>query len=111
VLAYLILAERLAADRALAGEAFNFSLEIRLTVLDVVDKVLQRMGRTDLQPIIQNAASSEIREQYLSAEKARRVLAWTPRFGLDDGLAETIDWYRAFLADSARSGAKALAAS
>jgi CDP-glucose 4,6-dehydratase len=92
--AYLMLAEQLATRRDLAGEAFNFSLEVRLTVLDLVSRVLQLMGRSDLAPVIQNTASSEIREQYMTAEKARRELGWSPRWGLEDGLRETITWYR-----------------
>lgn len=94
---YLHLAEALAADPALAGEAFNFSLELRLTVLDVVHNVLRLMGREELEPVIENIASSEIREQYMAADKAHRRLAWSPRYGMDDGLRRTIDWYRDFL--------------
>lgn len=98
--AYMLLAERLAADPALAGEAFNFSNEIQVTVTDLVCKILSRLG-SDLQPEIKNEASNEIRHQYLSAEKARRVLGWKPRFTLDSGLDNTIDWYRKFLCAAA----------
>lgn len=94
--AYMRLAERLANERSLAGEAFNFGLEIRLTVLELVHKVLAMMHGEHLQPIVQNIASSEIREQYLSAEKARRMLDWKSDYTLDDGLRETINWYREF---------------
>ncbi len=94
--AYMVLAESLASNRSLAGEAFNFSLEHPLMVLDLVSKILEMMGRTDLEPIVQNTASSEIREQHMLAEKARRVLGWSPRYGLDQGLAETIGWYTEF---------------
>ena len=97
--AYITLAEKLAANPALAGEAFNFGLGLRPTMLDLTDKVLGMMGRADLRPIVQNIASAEIREQYLDASKAREVLSWTPRYGMDEGLRRTIDWYRAFLAD------------
>lgn len=101
--AYMTLAQALAADRSLAGEAFNFSLEHPLTVLDLVQKILGMMGRADLEPIVQNTASSEIREQHMLAEKARRVLGWKPRYGLDDGLAETIRWYTTFFSRGERS--------
>ena len=87
------------ADRSLWGQAFNFSLETRLTVLDLTHKILERMKRGDLEPVIQNAASSEIREQFMSAEKARKTLGWTPRHGLDRGLEETIAWYTRFLGE------------
>jgi CDP-glucose 4,6-dehydratase len=47
-----------------------------------------------LEPDVQNQATNEIRRQYLSAEKARRLLAWSPIFELDQGLERTIAWYR-----------------
>lgn len=96
--AYLLLAERLAGDAALAGEAFNFGLGLRLTMLDLTEKILAMMGRSELRPVILNQASSEIREQYLDAAKARRVLDWSPRYQMDEGLRRTIAWYRDFLA-------------
>ena len=94
---YLHLAHCLAEDRTLAGEAFNFGLGVRLTVLDVVDHILGMMGRTDLNPIIMNQASAEIREQYMSSEKAHVRLGWLPHFSFVDGLEETIEWYREHL--------------
>ncbi len=42
--AYMLLAERLAADRGLAGQAFNFSNELQVTVLQLVDRILKAMG-------------------------------------------------------------------
>lgn len=95
--AYMLLAQKMAEDKSLHGEAFNFSLEVKLTVLDIVEKVLAMMGRADLEPVIQNIASSEIREQYMLAEAARKRLGWAPRFGLDKGLQETIAWYTEFV--------------
>lgn len=92
--AYLLLARSIASDPSLYGQAFNFSLEVRLTVLELVDKVLDLLGRTDLRPIVRNVASNEIREQYMIAIKARERLAWSPRYGMEEGLLRTIAWYR-----------------
>jgi CDP-glucose 4,6-dehydratase len=94
--AYTLLAERMAAEPDLRGHAFNFSNEIQLTVLDLVHRILTLMG-SPLQPEIRNKASNEIRRQYLSAAKARRVLDWRPLFTLEQGLQRTIDWYKDFL--------------
>jgi CDP-glucose 4,6-dehydratase len=94
--AYVTLAEALAADPALAGEAFNFSNELHITVCELVGRILARMG-SDLKPNIRNEASNEIRLQYLSAAKARERLGWRPEFTLDEGLDATIAWYREFL--------------
>jgi CDP-glucose 4,6-dehydratase len=93
--AYILLAESLAAQRNLAGQAFNFSNETQITALELVQKVLSLMG-SQLEPDIRNEASNEIFCQSLSAEKARRALGWKPLFTLDDGLKATIDWYRHF---------------
>jgi CDP-glucose 4,6-dehydratase len=90
--AYLMLAEQMAARPALAGEVFNFSYECRMTVLELVARLLAVMG-SELEPDIRNEASNEIRDQYLDATKARAVLGWTPAFTLDAGLRETVDWY------------------
>jgi CDP-glucose 4,6-dehydratase len=94
--AYMALAEALAARPALAGEAFNFSNELQITVLDLVRRILREMG-SELEPDVRNEASNEIVHQYLSAAKARRDLGWSPMFGIEDGIRRTIDWYRGFL--------------
>jgi CDP-glucose 4,6-dehydratase len=65
---------------------------------------LQIMGRTDLEPVIQNIASSEIREQYLDASKARQMLGWKPRYNMQQAIEETVAWYRAhFVGNSQRA--------
>lgn len=98
VAANLLLAERLERQPELRGQAFNFSTESQVTVSEVVDRILSVM-KSDLQPDILGDATHEIREQYLTAAKARRVLGWTPQFDLDTGLQRTIDWYRKFLSN------------
>lgn len=91
--AYMLLAEKLALQPELKGEAFNFSNETQVTVSDIVGKILRLMD-SNLELEIQDQVSNEIRYQYLSAQKARNVLAWQPLFTLDEGLARTIAWYQ-----------------
>ena len=94
--ANMSLAERLAADPTFKGHAFNFSNETQVTVSELVDRILKLM-HSNLEPEVRNEAVNEIREQYLSAEKARQALNWRPLFTLDEGLTATIAWYRDFL--------------
>ena len=94
--AYTLLAERLAGNPELNGQAFNFSNEEHITVLEVVENILELMG-SDLEPDIRNEASNEIRSQCLSAVKVRRSLGWRPLFSLEEGFQRTIEWYRKFL--------------
>lgn len=94
--AYLMLAEAM-EDPSIHGEAFNFSTESNHNVLELTQRILHVMGQAELEPVILNEVSNEIQDQYLSAEKARTLLGWKPRFTLDEALAETVDWYRTFL--------------
>jgi len=96
--AYTLLAEQLAENPDLRGHAFNFSNETPVTVLELARRILGLM-RSDLEPDIRNEATNEIRQQYLSAEKARRMLGWRPLFTLDEGLRRTIAWYQEFFAN------------
>ncbi|NOY90573.1 MAG: NAD-dependent epimerase/dehydratase family protein [Deltaproteobacteria bacterium] len=95
VSAYLDLAEQMDRDEV-RGEAFNFSDERPQSVVEIVDCVLQAMGRGDLEPKILGQGSHEIVAQYLSSKKARKRLSWRPRFGLEEGLGRTVAWYREF---------------
>lgn len=90
--AYVLLAERMAMQPELAGEAFNFSNEAQSTVLELVTTILDVMG-SNLVPDVRADATNEIRSQYLDASKAKRVLGWSPRFTLLEGLRETVAWY------------------
>lgn len=91
--AYLTLAE--AVPRGdVTGGAFNFGNETPMTVLEMVDAILEAVGREDLEPAVMNEASREILRQYLDCSKARRVLDWSPAWTIGRGLAETVAWYR-----------------
>ena len=107
--AYVTLAEAMASDRRHVGEAYNFSIERQVNVLELVRTIL-RLMRSDLEPDVRNEATHEIPHQHLSAAKARRVLDWSPRFGLEEGLARTIAWYRAELAEADAGSEKLLRA-
>jgi CDP-glucose 4,6-dehydratase len=95
--AYLHLAECMARQPKVVGQAFNFSNEIQVTVLELVSRILRQM-RSPLQPEVRGEASNEIKHQYLSAAKARQMLGWSPHYTLDVALQETIAWYREYFA-------------
>jgi CDP-glucose 4,6-dehydratase len=97
--AYTLLAERLAKHPELRGEAFNFSNEQQVTVLELVGMIAHLM-ESSLKPDVRNEASNEIRRQYLSAAKARAMLSWSPWFDLNSGLQRTIGWYKELLNDA-----------
>lgn len=95
--AYLALAEAV-GRKEIRGEAFNFGLGKPVSVSEVVEKIIKISGRVKLMPVIlgQVNLGGEIDKQFLSIKKAKRLLRWQPRYGLEQGLKLTIDWYRDF---------------
>jgi CDP-glucose 4,6-dehydratase len=91
--AYLKLAEQLPGDR-FVGQSFNFGNEMPLSVLEIVMRILDMTGKTVLVPKVLNSVTREVPQQYLNCSKARRMLGWRPKYTLDEGLQETITWYR-----------------
>lgn len=95
--AYLLLAEKMVENKEIHGEAFNFSNELQITVLRMVEKILEVMG-SSLKPEILSGATNEIKHQYLSAKKAKEILGWHSIYTLEEGLRRTTEWYREFFA-------------
>ena len=98
-IAYMMLAEKMAKNPDICGEAFNFSNEVQINVFDMTTTVLRLMNCDHLTPKVLSEADNEIQHQYLSAEKARSLLGWEPQFTLDAALERTIGWYRSLFAD------------
>lgn len=95
VSAYLLLGE--STDKVeFRGQGFNFSDESPLTVMQIYNAICGAAGKTGTEPLILNAASSEIKDQYLDSTKARNVLGWRASVTLEEGLKKSFDWYRNF---------------
>lgn len=93
--AYMLLAEKLADQPHLKGEAFNFAHDTTLTVLQLVKRILDLM-ECDFTPDVRNEAVNEIHYQHLDATKALEKLGWKPLFSLDAALQKTIQWYERY---------------
>ncbi len=106
--AYLTLGEQIARDDV-RGQAFNFGWSRGHSVLEIVDAILAGAGRTDLPPVILNEAKGEIQHQWLSAEKAARVLQWRPRVPLSEGIERSVAWYASSLGLPAGRGSEPVA--
>lgn len=93
--AYLKLAEFL-SHQGVVGQAFNFSNESPVTVIQLVEAIQSVMDAHDLAPVVQRSERGEIRAQALSASKAKSTLAWSAKHDLTEGLVKTVAWYRSF---------------
>lgn len=94
---YLLLAETLAKNPAVRGEAFNFGTGVPTEVLTVCSKIFEIVDNPDASLAVLNQAQNEIPAQYLDVSKAERMWGWKPSVGLDQGLKETVEWYAAHL--------------
>ncbi len=90
--AYRLLAKKMILN-PMPGEAFNFSYELRLSVLELVERIQSVMNKS-IAPQILNHAFNEIPIQSLDSTKAKTLLNWVPLFGFEEGLRQTVDWYR-----------------
>jgi CDP-glucose 4,6-dehydratase len=99
VSAYLTLGEHTDKPQ-FAGEAFNFSDESPLTVLQVYNAICEAAGRPDTKPNVLNEASSEIKDQYLDSTKAHEVLGWHAQTTLQDGLSKSFEWYSSLISET-----------
>ncbi|MFC1936203.1 NAD-dependent epimerase/dehydratase family protein [Chloroflexota bacterium] len=93
---YLHLVEAL-DDRKFWGQSFNFSHGDPLKVLEIVAHIQKIMDKMHIEPDIQNTATGEIRDQYLSVTKAQEMLGWQSKHSIEAGLVKTIEWYAKFL--------------
>lgn len=93
VAGYIKIAELMKKNN-LSGEAFNLSDEKPITVIKLLSEISKlNLYENKLKYKIMNIAKYEIKEQYLAAGKARRLLGWKPRYSLVDGLRKTAKWY------------------
>lgn len=85
--------EVLVAHPPTNGEAFNVGNPTEVeTTLGLVRRIVQLApgARVEFRPV----ERAEVRVRIPNIEKAKRLLGFAPRVGLDDGLARTLAWFR-----------------
>ena len=76
---------------------FNFGAGTPVAVRDIIRTIGKLIGEKLDIVRAKEDREGEITDQYVSWEKASRVLGWKPRVSLDEGLRRTIAWYRDYL--------------
>ncbi|MDD2752551.1 MAG: sugar dehydratase, partial [Candidatus Omnitrophica bacterium] len=77
----------------------NFGSGKPISVLGLVELILDVAAKTGLRPVIlsKRKIKGEIDKQYLSSAKAKRLLGWSCKNSLRQGLAKTLEWYREYV--------------
>ena len=85
----------LALQKGRSGELYNIGGGTELTNLELTRRLLAAMGADD--SMVERVADRKghDRRYSLDISKIEEQLGYTPRVPLDQGLADTIEWYRA----------------
>ena len=76
------------------GEIYNFAGDSLLTNLEVVRKILKIMGKDESSLEYVQDRKGHDKKYWMDYGKAKNELDWTPVIGFDQGLIETIEWYK-----------------
>lgn len=78
---------------ALAGESVNVAAGQPHSVLDLLDAIAAIFGRK-IPPVFEPPRPGDIRDSHADIALARRLLGYTPRVSFEEGLRQTVEWYR-----------------
>jgi nucleoside-diphosphate-sugar epimerase len=78
---------------AMSGETYNVGGGEAVALADVIRKLEGLTGRR-AEIIRQPPRSGDQRSTFADTTKVTRHLGWTPKVGLDDGLARQVEWQR-----------------
>ena len=90
---YLAMAEKIDLT---AGEAFNFGGGNPVSVKDLVKLISRLYDGREREPVFHGPTKAIPAYKCLDTNKAKKILGWQPSISLEDGLRETIDWYKLF---------------
>lgn len=76
---------------------FNFGSGNRISVKDLIEKIITIAGGDIVIRKIPEERVDEIPLQYVSFNKATKLLGWEPKVSLDDGLKISCTWYTRLL--------------
>lgn len=96
--AYLMLG-KLDIKKVKGGRVFNFGSDNVISVSNLIRKIIEISGKPLMVEKIEDIRLGEIKSQYVSWRKANKLLGWTPKATLSDGLAKTIKWYKYYFND------------
>ena len=82
----------------LAGAIFNIAMGGKITINELYRKMAELWGIRNAKPDYQPPRVGDVRESHADISKAKSILGYSPLVNFDQGLAETVKWYRQQLA-------------
>ncbi|MBN2712203.1 MAG: SDR family oxidoreductase [Planctomycetes bacterium] len=81
-------------DKKLGGAVINLACGDRITLLDLVEKINQSLG-TSIKANHELDRAGDVKHSQAGIEKARELIGFEPVCTLDEGLAKTIEYFKA----------------
>jgi UDP-glucose 4-epimerase len=79
--------------RKLQGDAVNIATGHRVSLRALLARMARTLGGSS-KARHEPARAGDVRHSLADVTKARRLLGYRPRWGLDEGLEKTMEWYR-----------------
>lgn len=76
------------------GRIYNIAAGVEISVRDLASKIFKILGKEERIKRIDRRDIDNISRRCLNIEHIRTTLKWEPQFSLEQGLAQTIDWFR-----------------
>jgi nucleoside-diphosphate-sugar epimerase len=84
---------RSAETPGVGGEVFNVATNSRISLNQLLD-VLKKIFGSNVQPIYKEGRRGDVRDSQADITKAERLLGYKPTVSLEDGLRETVKWFK-----------------
>jgi len=85
---------RAAESSEAVGQIINVANGQRTTLNELLSVLKRVTGRTEVQPEYREARVGDVRHSLADITRARELLGYEPRVGLEEGLKLTIDWWK-----------------
>jgi nucleoside-diphosphate-sugar epimerase len=85
------------SEKPLGGRVINVGCGCRVSVNELAARVAQLLGRPELEPVYRPERAGDIKHSYADLALAREVLGYEPIAPFEEGLGETLGWYRSVL--------------
>jgi len=79
-----------------SGEVINVATGGRISLLELF-AAMKRITGAAVEPVFAEARAGDVRDSQADISKAKRLLGYEPVVPFEEGLAQTIAWYRTAL--------------
>lgn len=75
------------------GEVFNIATGTQTTITQLAAMLQRIMNKPDLKPIYTESRPGDIKHSYADITKAKKLLQYSPKVSLKNGLTKLVKWY------------------